>query len=196
MRELEANEYWFNDVCDFYSSYIVRHISYCEEDEEVLSWHKVCKLFITFTKEVMRLFEDSNLTISHEDWESLCNKYIATSKQMSNWLSVSMFFDIYEEYPKDYIHYTDYFKEATEEEIEQARKDFSHVVETYNDEVREHNHTFSDDAKVLDYRGLRMIVDNEWSDAWIKDEKGNIRNFQLIWDWNYPIDQYIAYHIV
>lgn len=83
-----------------------------------------------------------------------------------------------------------YFKPATEEEIEQAKKDFSHIEEDFYGKKRTHNHTF-DNRQVLEYRGNRFIVDNEWQDAWTKDKNGNIRSFQLQWDWWFPIDEYL-----
>ena len=103
---------------------------------------------------------------------------------------------MYKDYQVPYKHFADYFKPATKAEIKQAKKDFGHVKEEFNGEILEHNHAFSDDADVLDYRGLRLIIDDEWGDAWIKDENGEIHHFQLIWDWDYPIDEYIAYHII
>lgn len=84
-----------------------------------------------------------------------------------------------------------YYKPATKEEIEQARKDFSHVEEDFYGEIRKHDHTFKDDAQVLEYRGQRFILDSEWGNAWTKNKKGEVRNFDLQWDWWFPIDQYL-----
>lgn len=83
------------------------------------------------------------------------------------------------------------FKSATKEEVEQARKDFGHIVEEFHGETQEFDLTFSDDAQVLEYRGQRFIVDSDWGDAWTKNKKGEIRHFQLDWDWWYPIDQFL-----
>lgn len=85
------------------------------------------------------------------------------------------------------------YKPATKEEIDQARIDFGSVEDKdiYTDEVYHHNHSFKDDAVVLEYRGQRYIIDNEWGNAWIKDKNGNIRSFTLDWDWWYPIDEYL-----
>lgn len=87
----------------------------------------------------------------------------------------------------------DSYKPATKEEIERARKNFSHVKQKrwYDDKFSEHHHTFNDDAKVLEYRGHRFIIDNEWGDAWALDKKGEVRNFNLIYDWWYPIDEFL-----
>ena len=84
-----------------------------------------------------------------------------------------------------------YYKPATKEEIEYARKEFSHIEEMRYDEKITHDHTFKDDAQVLEYRGERYIIDSEWGDAWTKNKKGEVRSFQLQWDWWYPIDEYI-----
>ena len=85
----------------------------------------------------------------------------------------------------------EYYQPATKEEIEQARKDFSHIEEIRYDEKITHNHTFKDDAQVLEYRGNRFIIDNEWGSAWTKNKKGEVRSFDLQWDWWYPIDEYL-----
>lgn len=86
----------------------------------------------------------------------------------------------------------DYLKPATKEEIERARADFGHIEEAVeNGEPYTHDHTFSDDAKVLEYRGRRFIVDEEWGDAWTKDASGRPISFQLRYDWWYPIDEYL-----
>lgn len=85
------------------------------------------------------------------------------------------------------------FKPATKEEIEKARKDFKKVKHTncYDKKVSYSTHTFDDDAQVLEYRGQRFIIDNEWGDAWTINKKGEPVSFQLEWDWWHPIDQYL-----
>lgn len=123
------------------------------------------------------------------------DKYIHQAKEDNRPHAIEFFFSLYKDYPTEYVHFVDYLKPAKKQEIEQARKDFGHVVSNHYGEAYEHDHTFSDDAQVLEYRGLRLIIDNEWGNAWLKDEKGEIHSFQLIWDWDYPIDQYIAYNI-
>lgn len=85
----------------------------------------------------------------------------------------------------------EYCKPATKEEIKQARRDFSVVNEDFYGEKRTHIHTFKDDAQVLEYRGNRFIIDTEWCNAWTKNKNGEVRNFQLVWDWWYPIDEYL-----
>ena len=86
----------------------------------------------------------------------------------------------------------DLYKLATKEEIEQARKDFSHSEEIdWHGVKHEHDHTFSDDAKVLAYREVRLIIDNEWGYAWFKAKDGRVKSFRLDWDWWYPIDEFL-----
>ena len=86
-----------------------------------------------------------------------------------------------------------FYKPATKEEIEKARKDFKKVKHTnFSDKkVSYSTHTFDDDARVLEYRGNRFIIDNEWGDAWTINKKGEPTSFQLEYDWWYPIDQYL-----
>lgn len=85
------------------------------------------------------------------------------------------------------------YKPATKEEIDQARINFGSVKDKdlYTNEVYHHSHTFKDNAVVLEYRGNRFIVDNEWGHAWTKDKNGNVRHFELAWDWWLPIDEYL-----
>lgn len=85
----------------------------------------------------------------------------------------------------------EYCKPATKEEIKQARQDFSIVNEDFYGEKRTHMHTFKDDAQVLEYRGNRFIIDTEWCNAWTKNKKGEIIHFDLVWDWWYPIDEFL-----
>ena len=61
------------------------------------------------------------------------------------------------------------YKEATKEEIEQANKNFI-------------GHTFNS-GRILEYRGIRFPIDDEWNDAWIVAKDGHVRSFQLVWDW-------------
>ena len=84
-----------------------------------------------------------------------------------------------------------YYKPATKEEIAEARKNFSKVEENFHGEKMVYNHTFKKDAKVLEYRGNRFIIDSEWGNAWTLDKNGKPRSFDLQWDWWFPIDQYL-----
>ena len=86
-----------------------------------------------------------------------------------------------------------FYKPATKEEIEKARKDFKKVahVDSFTKKVSYSKHTFDDDAQVLEYRGNRFIIDNEWGNAWTINKQGEPRSFDLQWDWWYPIDQYL-----
>ena len=84
------------------------------------------------------------------------------------------------------------FKPATKEEIKQARKNFSKVKHIdYNNEISYSEHTFKDNAQVLEYRCNRFIIDSEWGDAWTINKKGEQVSFRLDWDWWYPIDEYL-----
>ena len=82
------------------------------------------------------------------------------------------------------------FKKATPEEIAQANKDFGHYEYEWYDEIQKSDHTFND-AAILEYRGIRFPVDDQWGDAWCIDKNGKIKHFQLEWDWWYPIDEFL-----
>jgi len=200
-KEIKFDEKEWNFLYDGFSRWIFRmmgdnSLSSLKNRNDSLCY--IGDKLIQFEKELYRDYfdKDPKATVPFEEYEALCNKYIHQAKEDGQDLAISFFFMRYSDYPKKYIDYLDLLKPATKQEIKQAREDFGYVVEILHNETSEHYHTFNDDAKVLEYRGLRLIIDNEWEDAWIKDEKGEIHHFQLIWDWNYLIDQYIAYHII
>lgn len=185
----------------FFSYSILKRLSVIDSNisnDSIQDLSYVASKLIDFEKELYKDYFDKPgvRNISFEEYQILCNKYIHQAKIDKKLASVGFFFCLYKDYQVPYKHFADYFKPATKAEIKQAKKDFGHVKEEFNGEILEHNHTFSDDTDVLDYRGLRLIIDDEWGDAWIKDENGEIHHFQLIWDWDYPIDEYIAYHII
>jgi len=84
----------------------------------------------------------------------------------------------------------EFYKAATKEEIELANKEFAHYEYDYHGEIKKSDHTFNI-GKVLEYRGIRFPVDDQWGDAWFKKKNGDIRHFQLEWDWWYPIDEFL-----
>ena len=82
----------------------------------------------------------------------------------------------------------EFYKEATKEEIELANKEFAHYEYNHCGELYEHNHTFNNGV-VLEYRGVRFPIDDQWGNAWFKKKNGEIMYFDLIWDWWFPIDE-------
>lgn len=82
------------------------------------------------------------------------------------------------------------FKTATKEEVEQANKDFAHYEYDHYGEIQKSDHTFNN-GRVLEYRGIRFPLDDQWGDAWIKRKDGTITHFNLVWDWWYPIDEFL-----
>ena len=44
-------------------------------------------------------------------------------------------------------------------------------------------------SEVLEYRGVRFPIDDQWGDAWFKKKNGEIMHFRLDWDWWIPIDE-------
>lgn len=79
-------------------------------------------------------------------------------------------------------------KDATLEEVEKANKDFAHYEYNHYGEIQKSDHTFNK-GRVLEYRGIRFPIDDQWGDAWFKKKNGEITHFQLVWDWWFPIDQ-------
>ncbi len=164
------------DVTEFYN-------------DDINNWITSMEYLSQFEDEIYAKYFSKDKDITPQQWRKMCIKYLNKAKKMDNFEMGNLFFDIYEDCPET-LNELDYIKPATKEEIEQARKDFS-IVEDERIEGGKiiHNHTFSDNAKVLEYQGVRMIIDNEWGTAWYKDEKG-IHSFDIVWDWNFPIDEY------
>lgn len=200
-KDFVFNKRHWTKTYRFFSYSILKRLSIIDSnisDDSIQDLSYIASRLIDFEKELYKDYFDKPgvRNISFEEYQILCNKYIHQAKIDKKLASVRFFFCLYKDYQVPYKHFADYFKPATKAEIKQAKKDFGHVKEEFNGEILEHNHAFSDDTDVLDYRGLRLIIDDEWNDAWIKDENGEIHHFQLIWDWDYPIDEYIAYHII
>ena len=79
-------------------------------------------------------------------------------------------------------HACELCKDATKEEIELANKEFAHYEYDYCGKTQESNHTFNKGI-VLEYRGIRFPIDDQWGDAWFKKKNCEIVHFDLIWDW-------------
>ena len=80
------------------------------------------------------------------------------------------------------------YKNATKEEIELASKEFARYEYDYCGEIYKSEHTFNA-GEVLEYRGSRFPIDDQWGDAWFKKKNGEIMHFRLDWDWWIPIDE-------
>ena len=80
------------------------------------------------------------------------------------------------------------YKNATKEEIELASKEFAKYEYDYCGEIYKSEHTFNA-GEVLEYRGVRFPIDDQWGDAWFKKKNGEITHFRLDWDWWIPIDE-------
>ena len=84
----------------------------------------------------------------------------------------------------------EYCSDATKEEVEQANKDFAHYEYDHYGKTEKSDHTFNC-ARVLEYRGIRFPIDDQWGDAWFKKKDGTITHFQLDWVWWFPIDEFL-----
>ena len=80
------------------------------------------------------------------------------------------------------------YKNATKEEIELASKEFAKYEYDYCGEIYKSEHTFNA-GEVLEYRGIRFPIDDQWGDAWFKKKNGEMMHFRLDWDWWIPIDE-------
>ena len=85
-------------------------------------------------------------------------------------------------------HACELCKDATKEEIDVASKEFAKYEYDYCGETYKSEHTFNS-GEVLEYRGIRFPIDDQWGDAWFKKKNGKITHFRLDWDWWIPIDE-------
>ena len=180
-------------------SWTIRGIKYSKEDKE--SFDDLITCLIKLNDFELDLFSHSTpemtFDLTYDGWTKLCHTYI--NEYRDNYPVAEFFFQIFvngQHYFDDFdlklSEYKEYLKPATKKEIKQARKDFATVSEDWYDETRIHKHTFADDAEVLEYRGVRFIIDKEWGSAWYKTKDGKVHSFQLIWDWWYPLDRFIS----
>lgn len=156
-------------------------------------WIKCLLLLDEFEGKLYKTLPEigEDFEITADEFSKLCHEYISKHKVYTiKFFFFTLWTDCRHYLENTTYNFTSFIKPATKEEIEQARKDFSEVTDVWYNETHTSKHTFNDDAKVIEYRGLRLIVDNEWGDAWIK-HNDEIRHFQLIWDWYYPIDEFI-----
>lgn len=178
----------FNNICNNAKEWANRRMStqslafYKDSKKD---WLKCLSKLDDFIKEF-----DASITL--DDWFSICHKYISSDSDVIK----MFFFDIWQKgknYFEDFtasIDLSNCMKSATDEEIKYAKKHFSCVEELIHGERVKFEYTF-DNAKVLEYRDNRFIIDNEVGNAWTLDKNNKIKSFQLIWDWYYPIDEYL-----
>jgi hypothetical protein len=182
-------------------AWVTRSLKACS-DKEALEWVAALRLFYDFENELFNTYEvldEENyilgLELTAEQLFDITHKYINMSK-----VHIVRYFIFH--WCTELRHYMDgaepvldapweLYQPATADEIKFAREHFSEVTETHYDQTYTHSHTFSDDAQVIVYRNQRFIIDTEWGNAWTVDKKGNVRSFQLEWDWWYPIDEYL-----
>lgn len=136
-----------------------------------------------FERELFDNYYDENkkaLIISRRQWFSLCHKYMKKAKSRSDYICGEFIFGIWtfcDDYftSKRQLNSTEGFtRPATPEEIEQAKEMFpGHNVK-----------------KILTYRDINAPISEDW-DAALVMYNNEIRDFQLIWDWWYPIDRFL-----
>lgn len=191
---------WDNTIYNHHVRWAIRRLSKSSlSDRE--DWIECLTLLDKFEEEIFRDVKDadSDNFISFKKFSSICHSYIDDAKKNNKFTVAYFFFKILNDsqyYFEDYeppFNFNKYLVKATPEEIEQATKDFGIYQTNLDEKVHESKHTF-DNAEVLEYRGVRFILDNEWSNAWIKNDD-KIYTFQLIWDWYYPIDEFIELYM-
>lgn len=186
---------FWNNLYTYTVKYIVRNISHDAEKRE--SFVTSLIWLDSFEDELFkRYLKNDTFEMTNNDWFNICHKYIKKAKEINNRTIAYVFFDIwidgryvFTEYHELDSH-TNFIKDATKKEVKFAKKHFSHVVENWYGTSREHHHHFND-AKVLEYRGHRFIIDDEWKSAWYIKNNNEVGSFELVWDWYYPIDVFI-----
>ena len=163
---------------------------YNDKKEELV---RTLELFNLFDNDLFKKHYKSNrkrFTIRYKEFEYLCKRYIKKSKKEDNHFAGWVFFDVLTdmkpyfkvEYSKYNLYDTSNFqREATQQEKEYAEKTFPHDQFSFLD----------DTTKIVEYKGLKLYVYSRWDVGYMIDWKGEVRKFDLIWDWWYPIDMYL-----
>ena len=150
------------------------------------------ELLDIFDTEILDKFYRSDkdrFIISYKQFEYLCKRYIRKCKKEYNMFGADIFFDIltdmrvfFRENDKYLLYNISNFQiDSTQEEREYAEKMFPHD-----------NFSFlSDDTKIMNYKGLKIYVYQPYAIGFIVDHNKEIKQFDLIWDWWYPIDRYV-----
>ena len=150
------------------------------------------ELLDIFDTEILDKFYRPNkdrFIISYKQFEYLCKRYIRKCKKEYNMFGADIFFHIltdmrvfFRENDKYLLYNISNFQiDSTQEEREYAEKMFPH-----------NNFSFlSDDTKIMNYKGLKIYVYQPYAIGFIVDHNKEIKQFDLIWDWWYPIDRYV-----
>lgn len=150
------------------------------------------ELLDIFDTEILDKFYRSDkdrFIISYKQFEYLCKRYIRKCKKEYNMFGADIFFSIltdmrvfFRENDKYLLYNISNFQiDSTQEEREYAEKMFPHD-----------NFSFlSDDTKIMNYKGLKIYVYQPYAIGFIVDHNKEIKQFDLIWDWWYPIDRYV-----
>ena len=150
------------------------------------------ELLDIFDTEILDKFYRSDkdrFIISYKQFEYLCKRYIRKCKKEYNMFGADIFFNIltdmrvfFRENDKYLLYNISNFQiDSTQEEREYAEKMFPHD-----------NFSFlSDDTKIMNYKGLKIYVYQPYAIGFIVDHNKEIKQFDVIWDWWYPIDRYV-----
>ena len=150
------------------------------------------ELLDIFDTEILDKFyrpDKGRFIISYKQFEYLCKRYIRKCKKEYNMFGADIFFSIltdmrvfFRENDKYLLYNISNFQiDSTQEEREYAEKMFPHD-----------NFSFlSDDTKIMNYKGLKIYVYQPYAIGFIVDHNKEIKQFDLIWDWWYPIDRYV-----
>lgn len=189
-------------LSDWDSEYVnlIRFIRYRMKDNSLNFFNakksdmiKSLELLDTFDAEIVDKFYKPNkdrVIISYKQFEYLCKRYIRKCKKEYNMFGADIFFNIlidmrvfFKVENNKYILYdiSKFQVDSTQEEREYAEKTFPHD-----------NFSFlSDDTKIMKYKGLKIYVYQPYDIGFIIDHNKEVKQFQLIWDWWYPIDRYV-----
>lgn len=144
--------------------------------------------------------ETQKLSVTYEQWDEFCHRYIAQARENSAyksalavfllWQSGNHYFSKNKKIKKLYDH-SAFERDITEEECEYALKHLTPTLNDFQKEVHKNTTWYNIECKVLTYRGINAPIDAVWHCAHILDDKGEERQFSLNWDWWYPIDEYL-----
>lgn len=188
----------FSDWNEVYSSTIrsilsmmnakrLRYFKYTKDN--IIRLLEVLNLFDTELFDKYYNFDKLKFKMSFKDFEYLCKKYIKVCKKENNLYGSEIFFNILVDVRSYFKHESEkyilnsidkFITESTIEEREYAERTFPHD-----------NFSFLDDyTKIMIYKGLKIYVFLPFDVGFIYDNN-KVKQFDLTWDWWYPIDHYI-----
>ena len=136
--------------------------------------------------------KEGKIVIRYREFEHLCLKYIRKCKKANNHFGGYIFFSIFQDL-------RDFFKVESRKrqlnnillyERDLEDRDFQKLSEAYEKYYKKEMPYKEKDFKVIIYRRAKIFVYKPYMIGYLID-KDVFKEFDLIWDWWYPIESYL-----